>query len=94
MVLADRAGIPLLCAVGFVLTTAETFADSAGQSLLVRLAPENRLETANARMLTAENIGLDLLGPLAAGGLFVIAHRLPLAAAAGIFLAATLSAPA
>jgi len=86
-VLSDRAGIGLLCAVGFVLTAGETFADSAGQSLLVRVVPRDRLETANARFVSSENIGLDLIGPLAAGALFVTAHWLPFAVAAGIFLA-------
>ncbi len=85
-VLSDRAGIALLCAVGFLLTAGETFADSAGQSLLVRIVPRDRLETANARFVGSENIGLDLVGPLAAGGLFVIARWLPFAIAAGIFL--------
>lgn len=85
-VVSHREGIPLLCVVGFLLTTGETFADSAGQSLLVRLVPPDRLETANARFVGSENVGLDLIGPLAAGGLFVLAHWLPFAIAAGIFL--------
>jgi MFS family permease len=85
-VVSHREAIPLLCVVGFLLTTGETFADSAGQSLLVRLVPPERLETANARFVGSENIGLDLIGPLAAGGLFVLAHWLPFAIAAGIFL--------
>ena len=84
--LSGGAGIPLLCAVGFLLTAGETFADSAGQSLLVRLVPRDSLETANARFVGAENVGLDLVGPLAAGALFVVAHWLPFAVAAGIFL--------
>lgn len=85
-VVSHREAIPLLCVVGFLLTTGETFADSAGQSLLVRLVPHERLETANARFVGSENVGLDLIGPLAAGGLFVVAHWLPFAIAAGIFL--------
>jgi MFS family permease len=85
-VVTHREGIPLLCAVGFLLTTGETFADSAGQSLLVRLVPPDRLESANARFVGSENVGLDLIGPLVAGGLFVVAHWLPFAIAAAIFL--------
>lgn len=85
-VVSHRETIPLLCVVGFLMTTGETFADSAGQSLLVRLVPPERLETANARFVGSENIGLDLIGPLAAGGLFVVAHWLPFAFAAGVFL--------
>lgn len=86
-VVAGWADIPLLCGVGFVLTAGETFADSAGQSLLVRLVPPDRLEAANARFVGSENIGLDLIGPLAAGALFAVAHWLPFAVAAAIFLA-------
>ncbi len=86
-VLTGQAPIALLCAVGFTLTAGETFADSAGQSLLVRIVPPQQLETANARFVSSENIGLDLIGPLAAGALFVLAHWLPFAIAAGIFLA-------
>ena len=85
-VLDRRADIPLLCAVGFLLTAGETFADSAGQSLLVRIVPPDRLESANARFVGSENIGLDLIGPLAAGGLFVVARWLPFAVAAMIFV--------
>lgn len=85
-VVTHHEGIPLLCVVGFLLTTGETFADSAGQSLLVRLVPPDRLESANARFVGSENVGLDLIGPLAAGGLFVVAHWLPFAIAAAIFL--------
>ncbi len=83
-----QVSIALLCAVGFGLTAAETFADSAAQSLLVRMVPSPQLERANARFVGFENLGLDLIGPLAAGALFVWASWLPFALAGGIFLAA------
>ena len=74
--------------MGFGLTAAETFADSAAQSLLVRMVPSPQLERANARFVGFENLGLDLIGPLAAGALFVCGHWLPFALAGAIFLAA------
>jgi len=85
-VLAGRVDIPLLCIVGFVLTSAETFADSAAQSLLVRIVPSAQLERANARFVSSENVALDLVGPLAAGGLFVVLPWLPFAVSATLFV--------
>ncbi|MFI9815472.1 MFS transporter [Saccharothrix variisporea] len=69
-VFTDRAGVVVLCAIGFLLTSAETFADSASQVLLVELAGPADLEVANSRFVTAETLGMDLVGPLAASLLF------------------------
>ncbi|CAL9610258.1 hypothetical protein SUDANB95_05581 [Actinosynnema sp. ALI-1.44] len=69
-VFTDSAGVALLCALGFLLTSAETFADSASQVLLVELAGPADLEAANSRFVTAETVGMDLVGPLAASLLF------------------------
>ncbi len=87
-ILTGRVDIPLLCAVGFALTAAETFADSAAQSLLVQIVPSPQLERANARFVGSENIGLDLIGPLTAGALFALVSWLPFALAGVIFVAA------
>ncbi|GDY32350.1 hypothetical protein GTS_39830 [Gandjariella thermophila] len=70
-VVTGHAGVTLLVAVAFLLTSAETFADSASQSLLVGLAGPTELERANGRFVTAETVGLDLGGPLAASALFL-----------------------
>ncbi|MEU5690411.1 MFS transporter [Actinosynnema sp. NPDC020468] len=69
-VFTDRAGVAVLCAAAFLLTSAETFADGASQILLVELAGPGELEQANSRFVTAETLGLDLAGPLAASALF------------------------
>ncbi|MCS7476197.1 MFS transporter [Umezawaea endophytica] len=69
-VFADRAGVALLCAFAFLLTGAETFADTASQVLLVELAGPEDLERANGRFVTVETVGMDLVGPLAASALF------------------------
>jgi len=69
-VFTDDAGVAVLCAAGFLLTSAETFADSASQVLLVDLAGPDDLEEANGRFVTAETVGMDLAGPLAASLLF------------------------
>lgn len=83
--------IPVLCGIGFAITSAETFADSSAQSLLVRLVPPRLLEQANARFVTAETIALDLAGPLAAGVLFVLAPWAPFAVSAACFLVAAVA---
>lgn len=85
LVIGGGVTIPLLCLVGFVITAAETFADSAAQSLLVRTVPAPMLERANARFVTVETIALDLVGPLAGGGLFVVGHWLPFAVSGALF---------
>jgi MFS family permease len=84
-IMVGSVTIPLLCIVGFALTAAETFADTAAQSLLVRIVPSGQLERANARFVSSENVALDLVGPLAAGGLFVLAQWLPFALSAVMF---------
>jgi MFS family permease len=80
--------IPLLCAIGFAITAAETFADGSAQSLLVRIVPRKQLEPANARFVTVETLALDLAGPLAAGVLFLMAPWAPFAVSAVCFLGA------
>ncbi|MET9627939.1 MFS transporter [Lentzea sp. NPDC006480] len=65
-----QATVVVLCATAFVLTSAETFADSASQVLLVELAGPDELEAANGRFVTVETVGMDLAGPLAAAVLF------------------------
>ncbi len=69
-VYTDRAGVALLCGCAFLLTAAETFADTASQVLLVELAGPAELEQANGRFVTVETVGMDLVGPLAASALF------------------------
>ncbi len=90
LLIGGGASIAWLCVAGFAITAAETFADSAAQSLLVRSVPAPVLERANARFVTVETIALDLVGPLAGGGLFVVAHWLPFAVSGALFLVSAL----
>jgi predicted MFS family arabinose efflux permease len=77
--------IVVLGAIGFGLTAAETFTDSAAQSLLVQMVPTEQLERANARFISCENVGFDLIGPLSAGALFTIAKWAPFVVSALAF---------
>ncbi|SHG90345.1 MFS transporter [Streptoalloteichus hindustanus] len=65
-VATGHAGVWALVCVAFVLTSAETFADSASQLLLVEIAGPADLDAANGRFISAETVGVDLAGPLAA----------------------------
>ncbi len=92
VVVAGAATIPLLCALGFAITSAETFADGAAQSLLVRVVPGRNLERANARFVTIETLALDIAGPVAAGVSFLVAPWLPFLISAACFLGAAAAA--
>ncbi|WP_322097726.1 MFS transporter [Nakamurella alba] len=81
-------GIPVLCAFGFVLTAAETFADGAAQTMIVRIVPQAQLEKANTRFAVVETVALDLVGPLVAGVTFVVAGWIPFALSAAAFAVA------
>lgn len=62
--------VPVLVVGGFLLGSAETFTDSASQSLLVSLAGPSELERANGRVVSVETTGVEIAGPLAAATLF------------------------
>ncbi len=99
VIVTGSVSIAVLAVFGFVITSAETFADGSAQSLVVRLVPSAHLERANARFVTVETVALDMAGPLAAGVLFLLAPWLPFAVSALCFLlaaatVATIRAPA
>ncbi|SDN51567.1 MFS transporter [Allokutzneria albata] len=71
VVFTGQDTVIILAVLAFLLTTVETFADSASQLLLVEIAGPTDLDRANSRFVTAETIGVDLAGPLAASLLFV-----------------------
>ncbi|RAS64632.1 putative MFS family arabinose efflux permease [Lentzea atacamensis] len=85
-----HATVLVLCATAFVLTSAETFADSASQVLLVELAGPDDLEAANGRFVAVETVGMDLAGPLAAAVLFWWAPAACFALDAASFVVAAL----
>ncbi|MBF6508055.1 MFS transporter [Nocardia farcinica] len=70
LIFADGAGVVALAICGFLLSSAETFADSASQSLLVSFAGPADLERANGRLVSVETVGVQIAGPLAAAALF------------------------
>lgn len=78
-IVTGNAGVPFLCTFAFLLTLGETFAYPASQALLVEFAGSDQLTEANAKFYTVHTIGLNLAGPLAAGGIFVLGPELAFA---------------
>lgn len=70
-VFTGTASVPVLVALAFALTAAETFADPAAQRLLVRLVGPDDLARGNGHYVSIETAALDIGGPLLAGALFV-----------------------
>jgi MFS family permease len=90
LVALDLASIPVLCAVAFGLTTAETFADAASQALLPALVQVADLERANSRLSVASSVTVQFAGPPLGGLLFAVRRAVPFVADALSFAAAAL----
>jgi MFS family permease len=86
--LQSSSTVALLCALAFLLTVAETFADAASQVLLVGAAGPADLVPANARVRTVESLTLHLAGPLLGGVLVAVQPALAFAVDGLTFLAA------
>lgn len=86
--LQDSATVALLCALAFLLTVAETFADASSQVLLVAAAGPEDLVPANARVRTVESLTLHLAGPLLGGVLVAVQPALAFAVDGVTFLVA------
>ena len=84
-VLLDAASIWLLYGVGFLLGVAETLFDNAAQSILPALVPRPALERANGRLMAAETVTNQFVGPPLGGALFSVAAAAPILLDAGTF---------
>src|SRR3954451_7123171 len=92
-VATGRAGIPVLLAVLFLMSTGEVLQRAAGQALLPALVPRERLERANGLLFGGATVAQQMVaGPLG-GFLFVVGAALPFVADAGLLAvgAATLA---
>jgi predicted MFS family arabinose efflux permease len=87
-VAADLASLPLLYAVFFALGTAETLFDNAAVSILPAVVPAGQLPRANGRLLGAQMVANELVGPPLGGLLFATAAAVPFLLDAGTFAAA------
>ncbi|MFJ4677918.1 MFS transporter [Kitasatospora sp. NPDC088783] len=75
--LAGVARIPLLLVTLFLLAAADTVFRTAVQTTLPALVPAGRLVRANGRLMAAETLGTEFLGPALGGLLFAAAVSLP-----------------
>lgn len=82
--LADVRSLGTLYLLAFVLGVAEAGYDSAAQSLVPRIVDDDRLESANATLVTLELVGEDMVGPVLAGLLFAASMTLPFGLAAAL----------
>jgi MFS family permease len=87
---ADLASIPLLYAVALVLGVAQTFFDTAAQSLMPALVARDDLSRANARLYAVEMTMNQFAGPPAGGALAQRGVGLSLGASAVSYLAAAI----
>lgn len=81
----DRAGVPLLYAVLFVVNTGEVVFRTAAQAVVPAVVPRSRLERANGWLGGGTQIMQNMVaGPLG-GFLFVVAAAIPFAVNAGTY---------
>ena len=73
------SSIWVLFVVFFALGTAETFFANAAQAALPSVVPSRDLESANAKLQSAELVLGQFVGPLLGGLLFAVAAELPFA---------------
>ena len=69
-VLTGNASVPLLCAVAFLLGSAETLFDNAAHAVLPTVVSRDDLERANGQLEAAMLVGNNFVGPALGGLLF------------------------
>ncbi|MGH9054093.1 MAG: MFS transporter [Acidimicrobiia bacterium] len=71
------AGLPLLYAVAFLMGAAETLFDTAAQAIIPSVVAPSQLEPANARLIGAEIVANQFVGPPLGAVLFGLAAAVP-----------------
>ncbi|MFD4137900.1 MFS transporter [Streptomyces sp. NPDC058572] len=84
----DHASIALLLGLAFTLTTLQTLFDNAATALLPSLVPEEALGSANARLMTAQQIAGGLVAAPVVPVLLVAGAAVPYAADAATYVLA------
>ncbi|WP_438488588.1 MFS transporter [Streptomyces sp. S186] len=87
-VAAGAAGIGLLLALAFALTTLQTLFDNAATALLPAVVPKESLTSANARLMTGQEVVGRFVGGPVAPLLIGVGLALPFAADAATYLVA------
>ena len=76
-VAGEWATVGLVAVCAFLLGVGETVRDTAAQTAIPRLVPSLLLERANGRLVAAEVVGNEFLGPPLGSALFVAGAALP-----------------
>src|SRR6266536_2834104 len=84
-VFAHAESIWLLIVVAFLVGVGEVFVDTALQAVVPAVVEEARLDEANGRLIAAELLANELVGPPIGGFLFTIAHAVPFVGDAASF---------
>jgi MFS family permease len=84
----DAVNLPLLYGAALLLGTAEVLADTASQAILPSIVPADRLEGANARLLSTQTITNTFAGPPLAGLLAGVAIALAIGVSGGLYAVA------
>lgn len=90
LIVVDVVPIALLMAAAFVLGLSEVLADNVNGALIPSLVAEADLERANSRLVSAEVLGNELVGPALGGVLFAATASLPFFTNAGLLALAFL----
>ncbi|HEX5594707.1 MAG TPA: MFS transporter [Micromonosporaceae bacterium] len=75
--------VPLVVVSAFLLGVGETLRDTAAQTAVPRLVPDEQLEKANGRLVAGEIMGNEFVGPPVGAFLFVAGAALPFAVNGG-----------
>ena len=90
VVVSGSLSVPLLCALALVLGTCEVFHDTCAQAMVPALVPKDRLEAANGRLLTTEQVANSFLGAPLAGPLVALGAGWALGVPGLLYLAGAL----
>jgi hypothetical protein len=85
VVATDHVSLPVLYAVAFVVGTGEVFYDLAAAAFLPAIVAADRLTVANARLISAQILGRDLVGAAVGGLLFAASRAVPFSIDAATF---------
>lgn len=77
LVLTDSVSIWVIYLTALLLGIGEVVADTTIQSLVPSLVPDRELDRTNGRLLAAETVGNDFVGPASGGVLFAVARSAP-----------------
>jgi len=84
-VFAGAISIWLLVIVAFLVGVGEVFVDSALQAVVPAVVEESNLDLANGRLVSAETLANELVGPPLGGFLFTLSRAIPFVGDAASF---------